>query len=215
MLLNSVVGEDSWESLGQQGDQSSPSQRRSVLGVHWKVWCRSWNSNNLATWSNELTHLKRPWCWERLKAEGEGDDRGWNSWMASLTQWTLVWVDSDSWWWTGRPGMLQSMGSQRVKHEWATELNWTDWVGDNNITLRGCMVFQKGSVAQMQVARKKTVALDFWQMKQIGRCLLIEWKKSQNIHWKIRIGWKSSLMNRQCTNNVLRILWESKHCYIY
>ena len=72
----------------------------------------------------ELTHLKRPWCWERLKAGGEGDDQGWDGWMASLTRWTWVWVNSRSWWWTGRPGMLQSMGSQRVGHNWATELNW-------------------------------------------------------------------------------------------
>ena len=68
--------------------------------------------------------LKRPWCWERLKVGGEGDDRGWDGWMVSPTQWTWVWVDSGSWWWTGRPGMLQSMGSQRVGHDWATELNW-------------------------------------------------------------------------------------------
>ena len=76
----------------------------------------------------EVTHLKRPWCWERLKAGGEGDDRGWDGWMASLTQWSWVWVNSRSWWWTARPGVLQSMGSQRVGHDWATELNWlTDW----------------------------------------------------------------------------------------
>ena len=68
----------------------------------------------LATWWEKLTHLKRPWCWERLKAEGEGDDRGWDGWMASLSQWTWVWVDSGSWWWTGRPGELQSMGLSRV-----------------------------------------------------------------------------------------------------
>ena len=60
----------------------------------------------------ELTHLKRPWCWERLKAGGEGDDRGWDGWMASPTWWTWVWVSSGSWWWTGKPGILQSMGSQ-------------------------------------------------------------------------------------------------------
>ena len=68
---------------------------------------------------------KRPWCWERLRAEGEGDDRGWGGWIASPTQWTWVWVNSRSWWWTGRFGMLQFMGSQRVGHDWATELNWT------------------------------------------------------------------------------------------
>ena len=68
---------------------------------------------------------KRPRCWERLKAGGEGDDRGWDDWMALLTQWTWVWVNSRSWWWTGRPGVLRSMGMQRVEHDWATELNWT------------------------------------------------------------------------------------------
>ena len=69
----------------------------------------------------ELTHWKRPWCWKRLKVGGEGDDRGWDGWMASPTQWTWVWVSSRSWWWTGKPGMLQFMGLQRVRHDWATE----------------------------------------------------------------------------------------------
>ena len=117
VLLNSGAGEDSWESPGLQGDPTSPSWRRSVLGVHWKDWCWSWNSYTLATWREELTHLKRPWCWEWLKAGGEGDDRGWDGWMASPTQWTWVWANSRSWWWTGRPSVLQSMGSQRVKHD--------------------------------------------------------------------------------------------------
>ena len=76
----------------------------------------------LATWCEELTHLKRPWGWERLRA-GEGDDRGWDGWMASPTQWTWFWVNSVSWWWTGRPGVLRLMGSQKVGHDWATELN--------------------------------------------------------------------------------------------
>ena len=83
-----------------------------------------WNSNTLATWCKELTRLKRPWCWERLKAGGEGDDRGWDGWMASLTQWTWVWVSSGSWWWTGKPGVLQSIGLQRLSYNWVTELNW-------------------------------------------------------------------------------------------
>ena len=74
----------------------------------------------------ELTHWKWLWCWEGLGAGGEGDDRGWDGWMASLTQWTRVWVNSGSWWWTGRPGMLQFMGSQGVRHDWVTELNWTE-----------------------------------------------------------------------------------------
>ena len=77
----------------------------------------------LATWCEELTHWKRPWCCERLRAGGEGDDRGWDGWMASLTQWTWVWVNCGNWWWTRRPGVLPFMGSKRVRHDWATELN--------------------------------------------------------------------------------------------
>ena len=72
----------------------------------------------------EKTHWKRLWCWEGLGAGGEGDDRGWDGWMASLIRWTWVWVNSRSWWWTGRPGMLRFMGSQRVGHDWVTELKW-------------------------------------------------------------------------------------------
>ena len=77
----------------------------------------------LTTWCEELTHLKRPWCWERLKAGGEGGDSGWDGWMVSPIQWTWVWVGSRSWWWTGRPDVLRFMGSERVGHDWVTELN--------------------------------------------------------------------------------------------
>ena len=84
------------------------------------------NSNTLATWCEELTHLKRPWCWEILQVGGDGDDRGWGDWMASPTQWAWVWLNSGKSWWTGRPGLLWFMGSQRVRHDWATELNWTE-----------------------------------------------------------------------------------------
>ena len=90
-------------------------------------WCWSWNTNILATWWEELTPWQRPWCWERLKAGGEGDDREWDGWMASPTWWTWVWASSGSWCWTGKPGMLQSMGSQRVRHNWATELNRAEY----------------------------------------------------------------------------------------
>ena len=113
-----VVLEKTWESVGLQGHPTSPSQRKSVLNIHWKDWCWSWNFSRC----EELTHLKRPWCWERLKV-GEGDDRGWDGWMASPTRWTWVWVCSGSCWWTEKPSMLQSMGLQRVGHNWATELN--------------------------------------------------------------------------------------------
>ena len=75
--------------------------------------------NTLATWCEELTHWKTPWCWERLKT-GEGDDRGWDGWMSSLTQWISVWINSRSWWRTGKSWVLQSMGLQGVRHDWAT-----------------------------------------------------------------------------------------------
>ena len=95
---------------------------------YWKDWCWSWNSNTLATWWEELTPWKRPWWWERLKAGGEGDNREWDGWMAPPTQWTWVWVNSGSWWWTGRPDVLQSIGLQRFRHDWATELNWLNHI---------------------------------------------------------------------------------------
>ena len=106
--------------------RSSLFWRRSALGLLWKGWCWSWNSSTLATSCEELTHWKRFWCWEGLGAGGEGDDRGWDGWMASLTRWTWVWVNSRSWWWTGSPGVLRFMGSQKVGHDWATELNWIE-----------------------------------------------------------------------------------------
>ena len=111
---------------------------KSVLKIHWKEWFWRWNFNTLAIWWEELTHLKIPSWWERLKAGGEEDDRGWDGWKASPSQWTWVWVKSGSWWWTGRLCMLQSMRSQRVRHNWATELNWahtayiTAYVGYTN-----------------------------------------------------------------------------------
>ena len=76
------------------------------LPIHWKDWCWSWSSNTLATWCEELTHWKRPWCWERLRARGEEGDTGWDRWMASLTQWTWIWANSRRWWRTGKPGKL-------------------------------------------------------------------------------------------------------------
>ena len=126
MLLNCGVGEDSW-LLPWTAGRSNQSILKDICPEYpLKDWCWSWNSSTLATWSEELTHWQRPWCWERLRAGEDGDDRGWDGWMASLTQWKWVWVTSGSWWWTGRLGMLQSMGSQRVGHDWATELNRTE-----------------------------------------------------------------------------------------
>ena len=111
--------------------QNSPVKETSKLkdgcNILWKVKLEKLNSSTLATSCEELTHRKRLWCWEGLGAGEEGDDRGWEGWMASLTQWTWVWVNSRSWWWTGRPGVLRFTGSQRVGHDWATELNWTEY----------------------------------------------------------------------------------------
>ena len=83
MLSNCGI-EDSWESIGQQGDQTSQSYRKSTLNIHWKDWWWSWSSNTLATWCEEPTHCKTPWCWGRLKSGGEGDNKEWDGWMASL-----------------------------------------------------------------------------------------------------------------------------------
>ena len=83
-------------------------------------------SNTLATSCEELTHWKRPWCWEGLGAGGEGDDRGWDGWMASPTRWTWVWVNSESLWWTGRPGVLRLWG--RKESDTTEWLNWTLYI---------------------------------------------------------------------------------------
>ena len=105
----------------RRANQSIPKEIS--LGVHRKDWCWSWNSSTSAPSCEELTHLKRPWCWEGLGAGGEGDDRGWDGWMASLARWAWVWVNSGSWWWTGRPGVLWFMGSQ--ESDTTERLNWT------------------------------------------------------------------------------------------
>ena len=138
MLLNCGVGEDLrvlWTARrSNQSILKEISPGCSLEGLMLKL-----KLNTLATWCKELTCLKRPWCWKRLKAGGEGDDRGWDGWMASLTQWTWVWVNSGSWCWTGRPGMLQLMGLQRVRHDWTTELNWIDIENTESPTLLGAL----------------------------------------------------------------------------
>ena len=106
-------GDQPWDSFGRNDAKAGKTLKRG-------------NSSTLATSCEELIHWKRPWCWEGLRARGEGDDRGWHGWMASLTRWTWVWVNSESWWWTGRPGVLRFTGSQGVGHDWVTELNWTE-----------------------------------------------------------------------------------------
>ena len=100
--------------------------RKSVLNIYSKDWCWSWSSNTLATSCKEPISWKRPWCWERLKTGGEGDDRGWDGWMVSLTQWTWVWASSGTWWWTGRPGVpVHGVSKSWTRLSDWTELNWT------------------------------------------------------------------------------------------
>ena len=121
-----VFGEDSWESLALQGGPTSPSWRKSDLNIHWKDWCWNWSSTwmwraDVATWCEEPTHWKRPWCWEGLRAGGEGGTRVQDDWMASLTRWAWHWANSRRQWRRGEPGMLQSRRSQRVEFNLATE----------------------------------------------------------------------------------------------
>ena len=115
-ILESPLDWTEIKSVNPKGNQSV--LKEISLNIHWKDW--SWSSKTLATWYEELTHWRTPWCWEKLRAKGEGDDRGWYGWMASLTQWTCV---TQSWrqWWTEEPGVLQFMGSQRIGCDLATE----------------------------------------------------------------------------------------------
>ena len=101
-------GNQFWVFIGRTDVEAETQILWPPCVKHWLIW------------------KKKPWCWERLKMGGEGNDRGWDGWMASPTQWAWVWVNPGSWWWTGWPGVLRFMGSQRVGHDWATELNWID-----------------------------------------------------------------------------------------
>ena len=124
-LLNCGVGEDSWESVGLQGDPTSPFWRRSALGFLWKEWCWSWNSSTLATSWEELTHWKRLWCWQGLGAGGEGDDRGWDSWMDHrLDEHGFGWIrelvmDREAW-----RAVIHGVAKSRTRLSDWTELNW-------------------------------------------------------------------------------------------
>ena len=111
-----------WETWVQSLDckDSLEKEKATYFSIlAWRVLYTPWGHKELDT----TTHWKRPWCWDGLGEGGGGDDRGWDGWMAWPTRWAWVWVNSGSWWWTGRPGVLQFMGSQRVGHDWATELN--------------------------------------------------------------------------------------------
>ena len=120
-----------------------------------------------------MINWKRLWCWEGLGAGREGDDRGWDGWMTSLTRWTWVSVNSGSWWWTGRPGVLRFMGSQRVRHDWATDLIWSDLIISVNsiywitiiLLFRDCLF--KSNFCHLNVIRDLSNQLNiiFWGYK--------------------------------------------------
>ena len=119
MLLNCGAGEDSWESLGVQGNQTSQTYRKSTLNILWKDWC--WSSNTLVTWCEKSQLIgKDPGSGKDWGQEEKGD-RGWDGWMASLTQWIWVWANSGRLWRTGKPGVLPATGLQRVRHNLVTE----------------------------------------------------------------------------------------------
>ena len=118
MPLNYSVREDYWKSLGQQEYQISQSQWKSTLTTYWKDWCWSWNSFILVIWYKQLFHWKSSWCWERLRAERREGIRGWDGFISSSMQWIWIWANFVRWWGTDRPGVLQPMGLQRVRHDW-------------------------------------------------------------------------------------------------
>ena len=161
-----VVLEKTLESLPWTARKSNQSMVKEISPkIHWKDWCWSWNSNTLAPSCEELTHWKRLWCWEGLGAGGEGGDRGWDGWMASPTWWVWVWVNSGSLCWTGRPGMLRFVGLQRVGHDWATELNWIDWICFLHLCL--CFRFEYEFICTIFLDSTykwycMTIVLSFW-----------------------------------------------------
>ena len=125
MLLNCGVGEDSCESLGLQGDPISPFWRRSALGSLEGMMLKL-KLQYFGLLMRKVDSLEKTLMLGGIGGRRRRDDRGWDGWMASLTRWTWVWVNSGSWWWTGRPSVMWFMGSQRVGHDWATDLIWSD-----------------------------------------------------------------------------------------
>jgi len=157
-------------------------------------WC--WSAYTLATWCNESTHWKRPWCWERLREGGEGGDRGWDGWMASLTQWTWVWASSRRWWWTGKPGMLQSMGWERVGHNWATEQQHIYLFADTTVYLLG----------RLYGASSLLLLLFFRIFLHIVVCLLFHMDFRISLH-SFREKWLLFYLESHCIYILWREYW--------
>ena len=139
----------------------------------------------------ELTHLKRPWYWERLKAGGERDDRGWYGWMATLTQWAWAWASSRKWRRKGKPGMLQSMGLQRVGYDWVTELR-------SRLSSLGYVV--KPLAAPLFLTSSSLIQAPWWSLDSHVFCQ-IPWEYSHASSPKPLCLWLSSLANSPCTSS--------------
>ena len=135
MLLNCGVGENSW--VPWTARRSNQSILKEIIPEYWlEGLMLKLKLQYFGHLMQRTKSLERPWCWEGFKVGGEGDNRRWDGWMASPTWWTWVWVNSGSWQWTGRPGVLQSVGlqSRTQLSDW-TELNWTEWLLILNISL--------------------------------------------------------------------------------
>ena len=117
-----------------------------------------------------MIHLNRPWCWERLKAGGDEDNRGWDGWIASPTWWRRIWINSGSWWWTGKPG-LQSMGSQRVAHDWETELNWTFSITDTSLALKTTLLEKECIIYKINKLRSGIIIKDYFNEEKINNTI--------------------------------------------
>ena len=122
-------------------------------------------------------HWKRPWCWERLKGGEEGDDRGWDGWMASPTQWRWVWVDSRSWWWTGRPGVLQSMGCKELDK--TEQLNWTELIVKAMVF--PVFMYRCESWTQKKAERGRLDAFELWCWRRLWRVPWTARRSNQSI----------------------------------
>ena len=155
-------------------------------------WCWSWNSNTLATWCEELIHLKRLWCWEGLGAGGEGNDRGWDDWMASLTRWMWVWVNS----WQGGLGCCNSWGLK--KSDTTEGLNWTDG---------------QGGLACCSPWGRSQTGLSNWTE--------LNWTHSSILAWRIPWSGKESVMTERLSlllsteNELVWKLWNFSSSFLH
>ena len=164
-----------------------------------------WSSNTLATWCKQPIHWKIPWCWEKLRAGGEGDDRGWDGWMASLTQWTGVGTSSGREWRTGKPGVLQSMGSKRVGRDWATEQQMCSaktWKRRMDIELVSLPQVPSDTQQISQVDRKLSWRMDH---SAVGPAL-VQWAEN----WRGSAGWTFGLWGSPLRGHIQEPRWKKE-----